>query len=76
MTQMASPQHTHRLEVRTAPEERELTNQAVATTGKGLTGFVITHASAAASGALADRTEFVLNASALAAWEKINVRPA
>ena len=65
-----------RLEVRTTPEDRRLIDEAVVACGTGLTEFVVTNLRTAAQQVLADRTEFVLDAEARAAWEDLNRRPA
>ncbi|MDQ6784258.1 MAG: DUF1778 domain-containing protein [Actinomycetota bacterium] len=63
------------MELRTTPEERELIDRAVATTGGDLTDFVVNHAYEAAKRVLADRDLFALDDKALAAWEELNARP-
>jgi uncharacterized protein (DUF1778 family) len=72
----ASRKRSRRLELRTTPEERELLDRAVATTGTDLTDFVVSHASDAARRVLADRDLLVLDPKAAGAWEEINSRPA
>lgn len=67
---------SERLEVRTTTEDRALIDRAVATSGTDLTEFVVTNLRAAAQRVLADRHEFTLDADALAAWERLNHRPA
>ncbi len=76
MVEAASRRRSRRMDLRTTPEERDGSDRAVAATGTDLPDFVVTHASAAARRVLADRNQFVLDASALAAWEEINSRPA
>lgn len=65
---------SRRLELRTTPHERELIDRAVAASDTDLTEFVVTSAVQVAQRVLADRDEFVLDASALEAWEAINSR--
>lgn len=65
-----------RMDLRTTPEERELIDRAVRSTGGDLTDFVISHTLVAAQRVLADRDLFALDARALAAWETINSRRA
>lgn len=65
---------SERLEVRTTPEDRALIDHAVATSGTDLTEFVVSNLTVAARRVLADRLEFVLDADAQQAWEKINQR--
>ncbi|MDA8366379.1 MAG: DUF1778 domain-containing protein [Actinomycetota bacterium] len=72
----ASRRRSRRLELRTTPEERELLDRAVATTGTDLTDVVVSHASDAARRVLADRDQFMLDPNAARAWEEINSRPA
>ena len=67
---------SRRMELRTTPEERDLIDRAVATTGADLTDFVVTQVCDAARRVLADRDRFELDASALEAWEAVNARPA
>lgn len=71
-----SRRRCRRMELRTTPEERDLIDRAVATTGKDLTDFVVTHACDAARRVLADRDRFELDEESLAAWEAVNARPA
>jgi uncharacterized protein (DUF1778 family) len=74
---MARPRtRSERLEVRTTKEERALIDRAVEQQGTDLTEFVISNLTIAARRVLADRTEFVLDAEASQAWEKINRRQA
>lgn len=63
------------MELRTTPEERELSDRAVATTGGDLTDFVVNDAYEAAKRLLADRDHFELDDKAHAAWEVLNDRP-
>ena len=72
----ASRRRSRRLELRTTPEERELLDRAVATTGTDLTDFVVSHASDAARRVLADRDQFMLDPNAPRTWEEITSRPA
>jgi uncharacterized protein (DUF1778 family) len=67
---------SERLEVRTTPEDRALIDRAVAASDTDLTEFVVANLRVAARRVLADRSEFVLDAEAQRAWEKINRRPA
>ncbi len=67
---------SRRLELRTTPEERELIDRAVEASGMALTDFVVDNLVVIAQQVLADRDRFVLHADALAAWEKLNSRPA
>lgn len=67
---------SNRMELRTTPEEREVIDRAVRATGGSLTEFVVSHTVTAARRVLADRERFELDADALAAWERINARPA
>jgi len=67
---------SERLEVRTTPEDRALIDRAVAASGTDLTDFVISNLTVASRRVLADRTEFVLDPEARAAWEEINRRRA
>ena len=64
------------MDLRTTPEERDLIDRAVATTGTDLTDFVVSHATDAAKRVLADRDRFELDARALEEWDAINARPA
>jgi uncharacterized protein (DUF1778 family) len=70
------PRRSERLEVRTTPEDRRLIDRAVAETGTDLTEFVVRNLTTAAHRVLADRSEFVLDSSALEHWEAINNAPA
>ena len=74
--QTESRRRSRRMELRTTPEERELIDRAVATTGADLTDFVVTEAYDAARRVLADRDSFGLDEAALTAWEALNARPA
>jgi len=74
--QTESRRRSRRMELRTTPEERELIDRALATTGGELTDFVITEACDAARRVLGDRERFVLEEEALRAWESLNARPA
>jgi uncharacterized protein (DUF1778 family) len=65
-----------RLDLRITQSERELIERAIATTGSGLTEFVVGSAVEAAQRVLADRDRFELTAQAAAAWEAVNDRPA
>lgn len=51
-------------------------DRAVAVAGTDLTEFVITNLTVAAQRVLADRSEFVLDEEAQAAWEAVNRRRA
>jgi uncharacterized protein (DUF1778 family) len=64
------------MDLRTTPEERELIDRAVVVAGTDLTDFVVTNTLVAARRVLADRDRFELDERAMAAWEKINSRPA
>jgi uncharacterized protein (DUF1778 family) len=74
--EIAKPRRSERLEVRTTPEDRQLIDRAVAETGTDLTEFVVSNLKTAAHRVLADRSEFVLDASARRRWEAINNAPA
>lgn len=65
---------SERLEVRTSKDERALIDLAIAEQGTDLTEFVISNLTVAARRVLADRTEFVLDAESVEAWEAINSR--
>jgi len=65
-----------RLEVRTTLEERELINQAVGALGTDLTTFAVSSLLEASRRVLADRREFVMDATAAAEWDRINDAPA
>ena len=65
-----------RLEVRTTPEVRALIDRAVAASDTDLTDFVVSNLTVAARHVLADRTEFVLDAEARLAWDRVNRRRA
>lgn len=67
---------SERLEVRTTKDERALIDRAAAEQGTDLTEFVISNLTVAAQRVLADRGEFVLDASAAEAWDEINRRRA
>ncbi len=67
---------SRRLDLRTTQRERELIERAIATTGSGLTEFVVGSAVEAAQRVLADRDRFELTAESAAAWDAINDRPA
>ena len=73
---MAGTTRSSRIEVRTTPDTRALTDRAVVATGTDLTTFVGTNLTDAAARVLADRTEFALDSEARNAWEAINARPA
>ena len=73
--QTESRRRSRRMELRTTPEERDLIDRAVATTGADLTDFVVTQACDAARRVLADRDRFELDEAALVAWEALNARP-
>lgn len=74
--QTESRRRSRRMELRTTPEERDLIDRALATTGSDLTDFVVAQACDAARRILADRDRFELNKEALTAWEALNARPA
>ena len=74
--QTKSRRRSRRMELRTTPEERDLIDRAVATTGADLTDFVVTGACDAARRVLADRDRFELDEAAITAWETLNARPA
>ena len=67
---------SERLEVRTTNDERALIDRAVAEQGTDLTEFVIANLTVAARRVLADRTEFVLDAESVEAWDVVNSRRA
>jgi uncharacterized protein (DUF1778 family) len=67
---------SERLEVRTTNDERALIDRAVAEQGTDLTEFVIADLTVAARRVLADRTEFVLDAESVEAWDVVNSRRA
>lgn len=71
-----SRRRSRRMELRTTPEERELIDRALVTTGAELTDFVITEACDAARRVLGDRDLFTLDEAAVRAWESLNARPA
>lgn len=73
---MAARARTDRIEFRTTPTIRRMIDRAVEASGRTLTDFAEESLSIAAQRVLADRTEFVLSADALAEWEAINARPA
>jgi uncharacterized protein (DUF1778 family) len=75
-TQTKKPRRSTRLEVRTTPEDRRLIDRAVAETGTDLTEFVVSNLTTAAHRVLADRSEFVLDASARQRWEAVSNAPA
>ena len=75
-TETLKPQGSERLEVRITPEDRRLIDRAVAEIGTDLTEFVVSNLTTAARRVLADRSEFVLDASARQRWEAINDAPA
>jgi len=58
---MAGTTRSSRIEVRTTPDTRALTDRAVVATGTDLTTFVGTNLTDAAARVLADRTEFALD---------------
>lgn len=76
MADTIARRRSRRMELRTTEEERALIDRAVAASGTDLTEFVVTHASDAARRVLADRQSFELGATALAAWDELNARPA
>jgi uncharacterized protein (DUF1778 family) len=76
MAKTETRRRSRRLELRTTPDERELIDRAVEASDTDLTEFVVTNAVVAARRVLADRTEFALDADALAEWEAINARRA
>lgn len=53
---------TDRLEIRLGPAQRDLLDEAAVATAQSTSAFVLTHATAAAEGVLADRTRFTLPA--------------
>jgi uncharacterized protein (DUF1778 family) len=67
---------SERLEVRTTKDERSLIDRAVAEQGTDLTEFVVSNLTVAARRVLADRTDFVLDLDAAAAWDGVNRRRA
>lgn len=72
----AKPGRSERIALRVTPEERDLLQQAAATAGDTLTGFVVESAKIAALRALADQPGIVLDAEAWEQWEELNRRPA
>jgi len=76
MSKAETRRRSRRMELRTTPEERELIDRAVEAIGSDLTEFVVSNTVTAARRVLADRERFELDADALAAWERINARPA
>ena len=76
MTTTEKRQRSARLEFRTTPEDRALIAMAVEANGTDLTEFAVTSLLEASRRVLADRTEFILDESAVAAWEAVNRRPA
>jgi uncharacterized protein (DUF1778 family) len=66
---------SERLEVRTTKDARSLIDRAAAEQATDLTDFIVSNL-VAAKRALADRTEFVLDAKAAEAWELANRRRA
>lgn len=73
----ASPRsRNRRLEVWATAEDRTSNDRAAAASGSDLTGFVISHLRLAAQQVLADRETLRLDSEAVAAWERINQRPA
>jgi uncharacterized protein (DUF1778 family) len=62
------------IDLRTAAEERDLIDRAVAVTGTGFTEFVVTPAYEAAQRVLAGLDRFALDPSAAQAWEAMNAR--
>lgn len=67
---------SRRLELRTTPDERDLTERAVVVTGTGLTEFVVGNAVDTARRVLADRDRFELGEAAVAEWDAVNARRA
>ncbi len=76
MAPQVTRRRSERLEVRTTLEERVLIDRAVAAAGIELTEFVVSNLTVAALRVLADRSEFVLDEDAQAAWEVANRRRA
>ena len=76
MAKTETRRRSRRLELRTTPDERELIDSSVEASHTDLTEFVVTNAVVAARRVLADRTQFELDADALAEWEAINARRA
>lgn len=74
MTTHTKRTRSERIEVRATPEDRALIDRAVAALDTDLTSFVIDSLSVAAQRVLADRTVFILDPTASAAWEEINSR--
>jgi len=75
MTTQVKRTRSERIEVRTTPEDRALIDRAVTALDTDLTSFVIDNLTVAAQRVLADRTGFVLDEQARAAWDDINARP-
>lgn len=73
---MSTRTRSERLEVRTTKDERSLIDRAVAEQGTDLTEFVVSNLTVAARRVLADRTDFVLDLDAAAAWDGVNRRRA
>lgn len=76
MADTIARRRSRRIEIRTTDEERALIDRAAAVSGTNRTEFVVAHVSEAARRVLADRQSFELDPTALAAWEKLNDRPA
>ena len=76
MSKAETRRRSRRMDLRTTHEERELIDRAVEVIGSDLTEFVISNTVTAARRVLADRERFELDGDALAAWERINARPA
>lgn len=76
MSTATKRRRSERIELRATPEERDLIDRAVAALDTDLTSFALSNLTTAARRALADRTEFVLDADAWEAWEALNRRPA
>ena len=64
-----------RLELRLEPERRVLLDEAAAASGMSTSAFVLSHATDAARGVLADRTSFVLPAERWDAFLTLLERP-
>lgn len=72
MSTAAKCRRSERIELRVTPEERDLIDRAVAALDTDLASFALSNLTTAARRALADRTEFTLDADAWEAWEALN----
>lgn len=71
-----APRKADRLELRLEPAQRRLLDQAAAAQSTTVSAFVLSHATVAAQGVLADRTTFVLPAERWDAFVHLLERPA